>query len=108
MGINLHSHTKLWQEEGAVTTQQVQGKIQKNQGKLVEHMGNHMQCREGKSPRTTNGANPYSPLSSDMMISGRLTVSKAKSSNHNANTHTPVTAFSENSPLDSVDLRVYM
>ena len=48
VGINLHSHTKLRQEDGAETTQQVQGKIQKNQGKLLEHMGNHMQCREGE------------------------------------------------------------
>ena len=42
VGINLHSHTKLRQEDGAVSTQQVQGKIQKNQGKLLEHMGNHV------------------------------------------------------------------
>ena len=48
VGINLHSHIKLRQEERAVTTQQVQGKIQENQGKLVEHMGNHIQCREGE------------------------------------------------------------
>ena len=42
VGINLHSHIKLQQEDGAVTTQQVQGKIQKNQRKLLEHMGNHV------------------------------------------------------------------